>query len=74
MQLTLTKLPWYAQVGAFVALAAVGCGLFVYYYEMPVHADMATREARGAAHAPRDIELVDAIPRTALGKVRRRDL
>lgn len=46
MQLTLTKLPWYAQVGAFVALAAVGCGLFVYYYEMPVHADMATREAQ----------------------------
>ena len=46
MELTLTKLPWYAQVGAFVALAAVGCGLFVYYYEMPVHADMATREAQ----------------------------
>jgi type IV pilus assembly protein PilO len=44
MQLTLTKLPWYAQVGAFVALAIAGCGTFYYYYEMPAHADMAARE------------------------------
>jgi type IV pilus assembly protein PilO len=44
MQLTLTKLPWYAQVGAFVVLAIVGCGTFYYYYEMPVRADMASRE------------------------------
>ena len=44
MQLTLTKLPWYAQVGAFVVLALVGCGVFYYYYEMPVRADMASRE------------------------------
>ena len=44
MQLTLTKLPWYAQVGAFVALAAAGCGAFYYYYEMPAHADLAARQ------------------------------
>ena len=44
MQLTLTKLPWYAQVGAFVVLAVVGCGIFYYYYEMPAHADMSARE------------------------------
>jgi len=44
MELTLTKLPWYAQVGAFVVLAGVGCGVFYYYYEMPVRADMASRE------------------------------
>ena len=44
MQLTLTKLPWYAQVGAFVALAISGCGVFVYYYEMPARADMTSRE------------------------------
>src|SRR3954454_14058847 len=43
MELTLTKLPWYAQIGAFVALAVVGCGLFYYYYEEPVRADMASR-------------------------------
>src|SRR3989449_4849774 len=46
MELTLTKLPWYAQVGAFVVLAVVGCGLFFYYYEMPAHADMTSREAQ----------------------------
>ena len=44
MELTLTKLPWYAQVGAFVALAVVGCGLFYYYYEEPVRADMVSRQ------------------------------
>jgi type IV pilus assembly protein PilO len=46
MELTLTKLPWYAQVGAFVALAIGGCGIFYYYYEMPVRADMASRQAQ----------------------------
>jgi len=46
MELTLTKLPWYAQVGAFVALALGACGTFFYYYEMPVHADMAARESQ----------------------------
>ena len=40
MQLTLTKLPWYAQVGAFVALAVRGLRTFYYYYEMPVRADI----------------------------------
>src|SRR3977135_741404 len=43
MELTLTKLPWYAQVGAFVALALVGCGLFYYYYEDPARTEMASR-------------------------------
>jgi type IV pilus assembly protein PilO len=43
MELSLTKLPWYAQVGAFVALAVGACGAFFYYYEMPVRADMVTR-------------------------------
>src|SRR5256885_4469734 len=46
MQLSLTKLPWYAQVGAFVALAVTGCGLFYYYYEMPAHADMEARQTQ----------------------------
>jgi len=45
MELSLTKLPWHAQVGAFVALAVAGCGAFYYYYEMPVRAEMATRQA-----------------------------
>jgi type IV pilus assembly protein PilO len=44
MQLSLTKLPWYAQIGAFVVLAVVGCGLFFYYYEMPVREDIDLRK------------------------------
>jgi type IV pilus assembly protein PilO len=46
MEFTLTKLPWYAQVGAFVALAVTGCGLFYYYYEMPVRAEMVSRQTQ----------------------------
>ena len=49
MQLTLTKLPWYAQIGAFVALAAVGCGMFYYYYEQPARTDMTARQSQLAA-------------------------
>jgi type IV pilus assembly protein PilO len=46
MELTLTKLPWYAQVGAFIALAVGGCGIFYYYYEMPTRADMVSRQTQ----------------------------
>lgn len=46
MELTLTKLPWYVQIGAFVALAITGCGIFYYYYEMPVKADMVARQTQ----------------------------
>src|SRR5205809_674436 len=44
MTLSLTKLPWYAQVGTFVVLAAAGIGAFYYYYEAPLRAGMAGRE------------------------------
>jgi type IV pilus assembly protein PilO len=43
MQLSLAKLPWYAQVGAFVALAVGACGAFYYYYEMPAQGEMTGR-------------------------------
>ena len=46
MKLSLGKLPWYAQVGAFVALAVIGCGVFYYYYEMPTRADMQARQTQ----------------------------
>jgi len=46
MDISLTKLPWYAQVGAFVALAVGACGAFYYYYELPAQADMATRQTQ----------------------------
>jgi type IV pilus assembly protein PilO len=45
MELSLTKLPWYAQVGAFLGLAVVGVGLFYQYYEEPTRAEMALRAA-----------------------------
>lgn len=44
MNISLTKLPWYGQVAAFVVLATAGAGLFYYYYEIPARADIATRE------------------------------
>lgn len=45
MNISLTKLPWYGQVAAFVVLATAGVGLFYYYYEIPARADIAQREA-----------------------------
>src|SRR6266850_258014 len=44
MDISLTKLPWWGQIIAFVVLALAGCGAFYYYYEMPVHVDMSGRE------------------------------
>ena len=46
MELTLTKLPWYAQVGAFVALAIGGCGYFYFSYESTQRADIASRQTQ----------------------------
>ena len=43
MDLNLNKLPWYGQVGLFVALAAGGVALFYYFYAMPAMADMEGR-------------------------------
>src|SRR5687768_8652211 len=44
MELSLTKLPWYAQIGAFVILAGVAIGLFYRYYEVPFREEMSGRE------------------------------
>src|SRR6478672_3759281 len=46
MDISLTKLPWYGQVGAFVLLAAAGIGAFVYYYEWPTREDFKARQAQ----------------------------
>src|SRR6202171_1296550 len=46
MELSLAKLPWYAQDGAFVVLAIVGVGLFYQYYEVPTRAEMAVRASQ----------------------------
>ena len=49
MDLSLNKLPWYAQVGLFVTLAAAGVGVFYYFYVMPAYVEMETRQQRLAA-------------------------
>jgi type IV pilus assembly protein PilO len=46
MELSLTRLPWYGQVGAFILLSIGGVGAFIYYYEMPARADFASRESQ----------------------------
>ena len=49
MDLNLNKLPWYGQVGMFVALALAGVGVFYYFYVMPTTADMNTRKQQLSA-------------------------
>ena len=49
MDISLARLPWYGQVGAFVALAAGGIGSFHLYYEVPLRADIAARETQLAS-------------------------
>jgi type IV pilus assembly protein PilO len=46
MQLSLAKIPWYAQVGAFVVVAILAYGGFYYWYEQPVQAEFAVRQAQ----------------------------
>jgi type IV pilus assembly protein PilO len=44
MALSLNKLPWYARLGAFLAIAVAGVGAFYYYYEVPARAEIAKQE------------------------------
>lgn len=46
MQLSLAKLPWYGQVGAFVVLAAGAVGAFEYYYAAPIRAEQDGRSTQ----------------------------
>ena len=46
MELSLTRLPWYGQIGAFLLLSLAGVGAFVYYYEWPADAEMEARRAQ----------------------------
>jgi len=46
MDISLTKLPWYGQVGAFVVLALGAAGAFYYYYEMPQQTEIDSRRAQ----------------------------
>jgi type IV pilus assembly protein PilO len=49
MEISLAKLPWYGQVGAFMALALAAVAVFHFYYEVPLGADMAARESELAS-------------------------
>ena len=46
MDISLAKLPWYAQLGAFCFLAGVGVGTFYYYYVTPTKTDIANRQTQ----------------------------
>ena len=46
MDLSLNKLPWYAQVGMFAVLGLGGIAAFYYFYAAPMQAEMAEREKR----------------------------
>ncbi len=46
MEITLTKLPWYAQIGAFVALAGAAVTVYYVYYEAPARVEMGVREGQ----------------------------
>jgi type IV pilus assembly protein PilO len=43
---TLTKLPWYGQVGAFLGLSAAGLAAFFYLYVTPMQAEMTQRQRK----------------------------
>jgi type IV pilus assembly protein PilO len=43
MDISLTKLPWYAQIGAFLALSVAGVFVFYSYYETPTRTEMDSR-------------------------------
>src|SRR6266566_7203900 len=46
MNISLTKLPWWGQIGAFMLLAVAGCGAFWWYIESPARGDMVARETQ----------------------------
>jgi type IV pilus assembly protein PilO len=45
INLSLNKLPWYGQVGAFLALGLAGGGVFWHFYAVPAQEAIATRAA-----------------------------
>jgi type IV pilus assembly protein PilO len=45
INLSLSKLPWYGQIGVFVALAGAGAGVFWNWYARPANVEMDARRA-----------------------------
>jgi type IV pilus assembly protein PilO len=46
INVSLSKLPWYGQVGAFLALSLAAGGVFWNWYAVPVRADIEARRAK----------------------------
>jgi type IV pilus assembly protein PilO len=46
INLSLSKLPWYGQVGAIAALGLAGAGVFWHWYAQPTQDDIAQRQAQ----------------------------
>ena len=46
MQLSLNKLPWYGQVGVFVAISAAAAAAYLYFYETSARAEVAGKQQR----------------------------
>jgi type IV pilus assembly protein PilO len=46
MNLSLSKMPWYGQIGAFVALSLAAAGVFWYWYAQPTQASINQRRAQ----------------------------
>jgi type IV pilus assembly protein PilO len=52
MNLSMSRLPWYGQIGAFVGLALLGVGAFWYVYARPAAAGLASRRQELAKLRP----------------------
>src|SRR5918994_1246974 len=46
MNFSLSKMPWYGQIGAFVALSLAGAGVFWNWYAQPAQASLDQRRAQ----------------------------
>jgi type IV pilus assembly protein PilO len=46
MNLSLSKMPWYGQIGAFVALSLAAAGVFWYWHAQPAQASIDQRRAQ----------------------------
>jgi type IV pilus assembly protein PilO len=42
-KLSLAKLPWYGQIGAFVLISVIAAGAFYYFYDMPQQVEIAAQ-------------------------------
>src|SRR4051812_13342837 len=63
LQLSLSKLPWHAQIGAFVAVCLFAAGGFWYFFVLDAQAELATRRTRLTALRADAARGMAAVPR-----------